>query len=287
LFSKLFNNKLLIIILLSLIFLVIIMGLTIGNRQLSWPEKLIKDSVSWVQSTVSKPANAVAGFFEDVNSYSVIFEENKALKQSLQQHSQVVAELNDLKEENERLKDMLEYKDNVKDQYQLYPARVIARSPDRWNNMLVIDKGSNDGMKENMAVITTSGLIGKVYSVSSFSSNVQLISDSEHGGFVFAEIQSNPRAYGVVEGYSRADNLLKIDKIDPNAQIEPGQLVTTSSLGGVFPSGLLIGEIVYVEEGENGGLTKTAYIKPSADLYHINEVFVIVNAQTVEPAGQE
>lgn len=263
------------------------MGLSIGNRQLSWPEKLIKDSVSWVQSIVSKPANAVAGFFEDVHNYSIIFEENKALKQSLQQHSQVVAELNDLKEENERLKEMLEYKDSVKDQYQLYPSKVIARSPDRWNNMLVIDKGSNDGIKENMAVITTSGLVGKVYSVSSFSSNVQLITDSEHGGFVFAEIQSNPRAYGVVEGYSRVDNLLKIDKIDPNAQIEPGQLVTTSSLGGVFPSGFLIGEIVYVEEGENGGLTKTAYIKPSADLYHIHEVFVIVNTQTVEPIGQE
>lgn len=263
------------------------MGLTIGNRQLTWPEKLIKDSVSWVQSAVSKPANAVAGFFEDVHSYSLIFEENKALKQSLQQYSQTVAELNNLKEENERLKEMLGYKDSVKEQYLLYPAKVIARSPDRWNNMLVIDKGSNDGIKENMAVITTEGLIGKVYSVSSFSSNVQLITDSERGGFVFAEIQSKPRAYGVVEGYNRADNLLKVNKIDPNAQIEPGQLVTSSSLGGVFPSGLLIGEIVYVEEGENGGLTKTAYIKPAADLYHINEVFVIVNTHPIDPVSQE
>lgn len=258
------------------------MGVSIGNRNLSWPEKLVKDSVSWVQNLLYKPANSVAGFFEDIKNYTVVYEENKALKVSLHQYSQVVAELNDLKDENERLREMIDYKDRTKDEYKLQAARVIARSPDRWNNMLVIDKGSNDGIKKDMAVVTTEGLIGKVYTVSSFSSNIQLISDSEHSGFVFAQIQSEPRSYGIVEGYDISKNELKLNKIDPNAMIEPGQLVTTSSLGGVFPSGLVIGEIIYIEEGENGGLTKTAYLKPAADLYRINEVFIVMNSNLDE-----
>lgn len=280
-FSKLFSNKHLIIILFSLIILVILMGITVGNRDLTWPEKLVKDSVSWAQGVINKPANAIAGFFEDIREFRLIFEENKALKYTLNQYSQVKSDLNDLKEENNRLREMLDYKEKTKDNYKLRIAQVIARSPDRWNNMLVINKGLNDGIRKNMAVVTTQGLIGKVYSVSSFSANVQLITDNEHSGFVFAQVQSEPRIYGIVEGYDKEKNQLAIKKIDLNARIEPGLLVTTSNLGGVFPSGIVIGEIVDVEEGENGGLTKTAYIKPSADLYHLNEVFVVIDTNEV------
>lgn len=275
LFSKLLSNKQLIIILLSLVILVIVMGLTIGNRDLTWPEKLVKDSVSWAQSIVYVPANAIAGFFEDIKDFTVIFKENKTLKYSLNQYSQVVAELNDLKGENKRLKEMLEYKEQTLDQYQFLVAKVIARSPDRWNNMLVIDKGLKDGIKKDMAVVTTKGFIGKVYSVSNFSANIQLITDNELNSFIFSSIQSDPHAYGVVEGYNKIKNELTVKKIDLNANIESGQLVTTSSLGGVFPSGLIIGEVVSVEESEDGGLTKSAFVKPAADLYHLNEIFVV------------
>jgi len=270
-----------------MIILVIAMSTNWDKRQLSWPEKFIKDTVSWTQSIIYKPANAIAGFFQDVHDFSIIFQENKSLKSSLHQYSQVVAELNQYKDENKRLKQMLAYKEKKENQYQLRIGKVIARSPDRWNNMLVIDQGARDGVEQDMAVITTSGLVGKVYSVSSFSSNIQLISDSEHNGFVFASIQSNPRTYGVIEGYDKQKNELNIKKIALDANVEPGQLVTTSSLGGVFPTGLIIGEIVRVEEGENGGLTKTAYVKPAADLYQIDEVFIVTKATVQEePKGE-
>lgn len=258
------------------------MGVTMDHRQLTWPEKLVKDTIAWAQGMIYKPASIVAGFFEDVHHFTLLFQENKTLKSSLHQYSQVVAEVNQLKEENKRLKEMLEYKENKEDQYQLKVAKVIARSPDRWNNMLVIDKGSKDGIVKDMAVITTQGFIGKVYSVSSFSSNIQLITDTDHSSFVFALIQSEPRTYGVVEGYDKIKNELRITKISLEAKIEPGQLVTTSNLGGVFPTGLIIGEIVRVEEEEDGGLTKTVYVQPAADLYHINEVFVVIKEKEAE-----
>lgn len=275
-FSRLFSNKHLIIILLSLIILVIIMGISIGNRELTWPEKLVKDSVSWTQAIVNVPASAIAGFFEDVRDFKLIFKENKNLKLSLNQYSQVVAELNQFKAENKKLKEMLDYKEQTIDQYLLRVSKVIARSPESWNNTIVIDKGSKDGINKDMAVVTTKGFIGKVYSVSNFSSTVQLITNSEKNGFVFASIQSEPSAYGVVEGYNKETNQLILKNIDLNANVEPGQLVTTSNLGGVFPTGLVIGEIIRIEEGENGGLTKRAYLEPAADLFHFDQVFVVI-----------
>ena len=66
------------------------MGVTIGNRDLTWPEKLVKDTVAWTQDIVYKPAYAVAGFFEDIHDFTVIFKENKALKLTLTQYSQVI-----------------------------------------------------------------------------------------------------------------------------------------------------------------------------------------------------
>ncbi|WP_339059922.1 rod shape-determining protein MreC [Tepidibacillus marianensis] len=275
-FSKLFGNKHLIILLFSIIILFILVMTTLGSRELTWPEKFVKDSTSMLQGVIYKPANAIAGFFQDIYQFSLVFKENKSLKSSLHQYSQVVAEVNQLRAENQRLKDMLGYKQKVVNQYQLKMANVISRSPDRWNNMLVIDQGLKDGIQKDMAVITTQGLVGKIYNVSNFSANVQLISDSEHGGFIFAAIQSNPQAYGVIDGYDVTKNELKLTKIELDIKLEPGQLVTTSNLGGTFPNGLVIGKIVRVDEGENG-FTKTAYVRPEANLYHIDDVFVVQN----------
>ncbi len=262
------------------------MGITIDHQELTWPEKLVKDTVAWMQGFVYRPASAVAGFFKDVKDFTILFEENKAVKYSLHQYSQVVSELNQLKEENKRLKEMLDYKEN-NGLYTLQVSKVIARSPDRWNNMLVIDKGAKDGIKKDMAVITTQGLIGKIYSVSSFSSNVQLITDTDRSSFIFALIQSDPITYGVVEGYDKINNELSVTKISLEAHIKPGQLVTTSNLGEVFPTGLVIGAIIRIEEEENGGLTKTVYITPAADLYHIDEVFVVMKANNQSTSEKE
>lgn len=263
------------IILFIVIFLIIIIGLTIDHRDLTWPEKILKDTVSWVQGLFFVPANAISDFFEDTREYKVIFEENEVLKYNLSQYAQVVAEVNQLKEENKQLKEMLDYKEENIDEFQLVVAKVISRSPDKWNNMLVIDKGAKDGIKKDMAVVTTSGFVGKVYSASNYSANVQLITDTEHNSFLFALIQSNPNTYGTVKGYDKVKNLLRIEQVGLDSVVKPNQLVTTSSLGGVFPTGLVIGEVAYVEEDGNGGLSKIVYVKPAADLYHLDEVFVI------------
>ncbi|WP_134700023.1 rod shape-determining protein MreC [Ammoniphilus sp. YIM 78166] len=273
--SNFFVKRRLLLLLLSLILLVTTMGITLKDRPLpTWPERFVRDSLAFAQSIIYKPAFAVAGFFESIGDIYQVYEENKALKQNLQQFAQVTADLNELKLENQELRAMLEAKESKLSDYKLRMAEVVARSPDRWNHTLIIDKGSKDGMSPNMAVITPEGYIGRIQSVSHFSAQVELVTDIERGNHIGAIIQGNERIYGVVEGYDPKNNLLVMRKIPMQSEIEPKQLVITSGLGGTIPKGLVLGEIVSVRTDDQF-LTKDAYIRPSANLNRLEKVFVV------------
>lgn len=273
--SNLFVKRRLMILLVSLIVLVTTMGITLKDRPLpTWPERFVRDSLAFVQNLIYKPAFAVAGFFESIGDIYVVYEENKALKQNLQQFAQITADLNEMKIENEELRNMLEARESKLSDYKLRMAEVVARSPDRWNHTLIIDKGTKDGISPNMAVITPEGYIGRIQSVSHFSSQVELVTDIERGNHIGAIVQGNERNYGVVEGYDPKNNLLIMRKIPMQSIIEPKQIVITSGLGGTIPRGLVIGEVVSVRSDDQL-LTKDAYIRPSANLNRLDKVFVV------------
>ncbi|MGL4521927.1 MAG: rod shape-determining protein MreC, partial [Bacilli bacterium] len=137
-----------------------------------------------------------------------------------------------------------------------------------------IDKGERDGIQKDMAVITADGLIGKVKSVSQFSSTVQLVSSADRTNKVTAVVQGKDNIFGLIEGYDEERQQLVFQKIPADAKVKKGQTVITSGLGGVFPRGLIIGVVAEVTE-DSYGLTQTAYIDPAANLYDINEVVVV------------
>lgn len=251
------------------------MGVTVKDRPSpTWPERVVRDSFAFAQGLVYKPAIAVAGFFESLRDISRVYEENQALKEELSRMNQLTAELNELRMQNEQYREMLDAKESKLSDYELKIAEVVARSPDRWNHTLIIDKGSQDGIKPNMAVITPRGYIGRVQSVSKHSSQVELVTDIEHGNHIGAVSQGEEPVYGVVEGYDQKNNLLIMRKIPLQAKIEPSQLVITSGLGGTIPRGLVLGEVVSVKTDDQY-LTKDAYIKPSANFNQLERVFVV------------
>lgn len=273
--SNFFMKRRLLALLLSLIVLILMMGVTLKERPLpTWPERFVRDSFSFIQEMIYKPAFAVAGFFESIHDIYYVFEENKTLKKNLQQFAQTTADLNELKLENEQLRKMLDAKESKLTDYQLRIAEVVARSPDRWNHALIIDKGTKDGIQPNMAVITPEGYIGRIQSVSNFSSQVELVTDIERGNHIGAIIQGKEHIYGVVEGYDPKNNLLIMRKIPMQSDIAPKQLVITSGMGGTIPQGLVLGEVVSVRTDDQF-LTKDAYIKPSANLNQLEKVFVV------------
>lgn len=275
-----FSNKRLIILMVSIIVLVALIGYSLSDRsRITFPERVMRDTVSWVETLFSRPAQYVAGFFENVKEIHLIYEENKILKARLEEYAEVAVERNLLREENETLRKMIDIDESLRD-FKMRPALVIHRTPDRWEERIGINRGSSHGIERNMAVITSEGLIGKVTSVSQFSSSVQLLTDQDRTNRVSAMIHSETPVYGFIEGYDDERGLLIMKKIEADAEIEEEQIVTTSGLGGVFPQGLVIGEIVEIVPDEFG-LTINAYIQPAADFYGLDYVYVIERSSTV------
>ncbi|NWQ40192.1 rod shape-determining protein MreC [Bacillus sp. EB106-08-02-XG196] len=272
-----FLNKRLIVLLVSIIVLVALIGFSLRERsKLSWPEQFLKDTVGLVQSLVSKPAHLVAGFFENLQDLQNTYEENKELKSRLEKLVSLEAQVHELEKDNNELRDILGEEETLSD-FEPLQATVIGRNPDRWHEMIIINKGKTNGIKKNMAVVTAHGLIGKVKTVNQFSSTVQLLSAMDPKNRISAIVQGETDVFGLVEGYDKEKKALLIKAIPSGVEIKKGQNVITSGLGGVFPKGLQIGKVIDVKPDEYG-LNQTALVDPGADFYDLENIIVITRS---------
>jgi len=269
-----FQNKRLMIVLAAIILLVALLGYSLrNNRNLSIPEQFIKDTVSLTEKVFNKPAQYIAGFFNNISDLKDTYKENEILKSKLDKYVELSVREKELEKENKELKDLIGYTKDLSD-YDSIQATVTIRDPDKWQQIITIDKGSTNGVEKEMAVVTAKGLIGKVKNVSKFSSTVQLLSASDRTNRISAKIQQKNTVFGLIEGYDVEKQTLLFKRIPSNAKVKKGQTVVTSGLGGVFPKSLVIGKVEEVEPDEHG-LTQTAYIKPQADFNDINHVIVV------------
>ncbi|KEK26376.1 rod shape-determining protein MreC [Bacillus gaemokensis] len=268
-----FLNKRLIVLLVSIILLVALIGISLKERKnLTWPEQFVKDTVGVVERVFQKPANYAAGFFENVEDVKRTYEENKTLKQKLDQYAELSVKVKDLEKDNAKLRETIDKKDSLRD-YKPIQSTVIARNPDKWYDLIGIDKGAQQGIKKDMAVMTSKGLVGRVKSVSQFTANVELLSSLNRENRVSVVVEGQDRIFGLIEGYDKNKQALVFTKISSDVKVEKGQKVVTSGLSDIFPKGLIIGEIVDVSPDEYG-LTQTAYVKPAADLNDVDHVMV-------------
>lgn len=280
-----FSNKRLIALLLSIILLVALIGFSLRERsQPSWPEQFVKDTASLAQNLVSKPVQYVSGFFGNLQDLQNTYQENKQLKTRVDKIVSLEAQVQNLEKDNKQLRDVLGEQKSLSD-YKTEPATVIGRNPDRWHEFIIIDKGDVNGVKQNMAVMTATGLVGKVKSVNQFSSTVQLLSDQDPQNQISAYVQGKANVFGIVQGYDQEKKLLLVKRIPYDAKVSKGQTVITSGLGGVFPKGLLIGKVVKVQPDQYG-LNQTAYVKPGSDFYDIENVLVIKRSM-IQPSASD
>ncbi|MEC0225571.1 rod shape-determining protein MreC [Paenibacillus alba] len=278
---KFMGNKRLFFLMFGLVCFFILMGLTLGNRApMTWPEKFVKDSVSWTQGLFYKPAAQVAGFFEDVRQLRVIYEENKTLKLTLTQYARDTQRLNDLEAQNKRLMEALGFTERQRQAnvYTYRIAEVVTMDTDPYNATVTINLGDKDGIKENMAVMTVDGLVGRVSKVFGFHSNVQLlneINDSDNNSKAIAvTVKGNEnQPFGMIESYANTGELV-MNKVEHADDMKVGDTIITSGLGQVFPKGIEVGTISSIGPGEFG-ITYKVMVKPKASFSHIREVFVV------------
>jgi len=203
-------------------------------------------------------------------SFKEIFksaDENKILRKKCAYLAGRLAEFEEMKEENRRLKKLLYFKENQ--QGDAIVCRVIARDAGSWYKTLIIDKGADDGIGVGFPVVSDGAAVGRITDCDESTSRVLLISDinSSVGG-----LTQDTRAAGLVEGDGEGGCFFNL--VSKKIDIALGSSVVTSGFGTVFPKGILIGAVTEVTEGEQG-LFKKAKIELSADLDRIEEVMVL------------
>ncbi|GEK34392.1 rod shape-determining protein MreC [Kurthia sibirica] len=280
------SNKRLLMLLVGVILLVALISYTLSDRKkVSFPEQIIKDTVGLGQSFVAKPAGYVTGLINNVDELINTYEENKRLKSRLEEFGTLQAQVYELDSENKDLQKLLDKKSDLRS-YDPIQADVIARNPDQWEEKLILNVGSKAGVKVNMAVLTTEGLVGKVIQATPYTSEVELLSTNNTNYRVSATISSKGKqARGLIEGYDAKRGELMLKRIDSKLKVKKGDKVTTSGLGGIFPKGVLIGEVTKVTT-DDFGLTKLAYIKPAASFQMLDHV-VIAKRQAVQVDGSD
>lgn len=149
--------------------------------------------------------------------------------------------------------------------YDRINATIIERNKEYWFNTITINKGKSDGIKNDAAVIVADGLIGKTVNVREYSSDVKLLTTNDSKSKISVVVHNeNKDYYGIMSGYDSKKNLLKVILFE-EGDILDNMKVETTGLGGVFPSGLIIGE-VFDTYKEDDDVTFVVRVRPSAKL---------------------
>lgn len=169
--------------------------------------------------------------------------------------------------ENERLRELLE----IKDAYKLegVGARVIGRSAQAWSQTITIDRGEADGVDAGQTVMGATGVVGQVVGTTAHTATVRLLTDPQSGA---AAMVQSTRAEGVVTG--SLEGLLYLEGLSADAEVQPGDIVLTSGLGGSYVKGLLIGTVVKVD-ARSGETTRRAVVSSNDGVSALEEVLVV------------
>lgn len=252
--------------------LLITFSITVGSTIVS---QGVNDVTNILGRMLAYPANSVNDFMESISNLTNTYQENQTLKQKVETIYELEVQLNDLKKDNEKMKEALKLQDTLND-YTLINATVIARNPDTWRDIVTINKGANDGLIPQMSVMSDNGLVGKVLDVNPTSARVALLSNNDNTLVrVAAMIQGEKESiYGTLTGYDHEKNILIMSQIQATQEIKVGDKVVTSGLGGVSPSSLYIGTVEEVAM-DRFGLYKEVRIKPAADTNDVRYVTVV------------
>ncbi|GGB04062.1 rod shape-determining protein MreC [Macrococcus hajekii] len=270
------RNKL-VFILFGIILFIMLVGLSLKERTTSVPEQIIGDSTAAGQRIVSYPMMFIGQNLSNLVHMWDAAEENKDLRAKIRGFNQMEADNYRLEKENAELRELMKTESIAS--YDPEIATIIARNQDDWMNTFTINKGHKSGVKDNMAVITNEGLVGRIKKANAYSSQVELISSSAKASKISVTLQNQgSEVFGMIDQYDDSKNLLIIDNIENNIKLKVGTNVVTSGLGGQFPKGIVIGKVKKVENDEFG-LSQIAYVETEASLKDLTHVYVAMKSK--------
>lgn len=269
-----FRSKGFLIILIIVAVLSIFIAATYRDRaKVSFIEDTVNSVVKPVQSFSVKASNSIIHFFERVFSSTDLDKENEQLRVKLAQYEIIESELETLREENSRLKDLLNYTD-ITDNYSYITSTVIGKSQGIWFSEFTVNAGRKDGVEENMAVVNSQGLVGRVNSVSANTCKVTAIIDSTSDISAMVE---RTRDYGFARGILNTDEkeTLELYYLPSGYDLVPGDTIVTSGIGATFPKGIAIGTVTEVSRSSDDAEERNAIIEPAVDFLRLEEVMIV------------
>lgn len=223
---------------------------------------------SRIMDTLSSTFHIVDISLKNRIEWESLEKENAELKERSVDYDEILAE-------NKRYRELLDFKAAHR-QFNVRAGSVISRDYGTWSNTMVIDIGREDGIEENMAVVTPAGVVGFISDVYPHSSRVQLLTDPRTSiGAIVQRPES--RVSSVVRGNGNVPTEPQFVNIAKDADILEGDTLVTSGFGSIYPKGLYIGTIVSIHQDDND-FVKYAVIRPGVDFSKLEEVFVITHS---------
>lgn len=258
----------LIIIILFLLLAIQVFSLSTEEESMPVPfSRFILNLTYYPQKFMYEVTDSITNVWGNYIDLLEVRDENKRLKLENSELRHENMQLLEAKLQNERLKKLLEFKEYA--QARALTANVIAGSPSiNRTEVVIIDKGRNDGLSEGMPIATFEGIVGRVYLVADRDAEVMLITDPLSAVDAYVH---RTRARGIVKGTGSG---CVMEYIDSKSDVSTGDKVISSGKDGFFPKGVLIGT---VEEIKRKGNFLSAKVSPNVELESLEEVLVLLN----------
>jgi rod shape-determining protein MreC len=231
-------------------------------------ENILIDSFAPLQTSLTSIRTEVASFFDHYVVNINASKKNVSYQKRIDELEGEIAQFQELRRENKRLKDLLQFGTGV--DYKKILAQVVAWDASSDFRVIRINKGLADGVTLQSPVITANGLVGYIYRLTDSFADILTVLDNNNR--VDGLIQ-RVRAHGIVEGYNSEKSIMKyVSRAEP---IILGDVVITSGLGNIYPKGIRVGKVSRIER-ESYGITQNVEITPAVDFGRLEEVVILV-----------
>ena len=258
------NTKLIIFVVLSFILLINDQR----NNYLSILRNSIAIAIYPLQSAVEIPSRLTDWFDLRIKSKEILIKENQNLLSQQKINSSILQRYESLEQENERLKQILNAASNLDNKVEI--TRIISVNVNPYRHTIVIDKGERDGVYEGQVLLGADGVIGQILHTNFLTSEAILISDSDHA----LPVEINRNGLRTIVLGNGSYTKLDVPYIPNNADIEIGDLLVTSGLGGKFPSGYPVARVDFIERDLSEQFYKVS-AKPIAHLNQVREIMLL------------
>jgi rod shape-determining protein MreC len=225
-----------------------------------------------IQMGVSGTVDEASHFVATIQRVRDLASQNVDYRDQVDQLQSRLVQMRELEVENRDLRNLLSMKERT-GPGALIPVSVIARDDTPYVQAITIDRGSNDGVRQDAVVITHKGLVGRVERVNPMSSKVRLINDLNSS--VGVRLQTESRTTGVLRGQSQG-YLMVVAYIPQTDVVQPTDVVLTSGLGEMYPEGLVVGKVARVER-KDADPFQAAVVEPAVEMDKLERLYVLAD----------